>query len=118
MKLKFDVKDKDKSDPWPLSDFDVYIDGTKVEDDKKTYVFGSTFKYVVKKAGYGDSTEMEHTVVDAEPNKIEVQLERKSKVSQKYYWSKTSKESFCVVVSSGHHSPSQKCQAICEYNSQ
>ena len=89
-----------------------------MEDDKKTYVFGSTFKYVVKKLGYADSTEMEHMVVDEEPNKIEVQLERKAKVSQKYFWSKTSKESFCVVVSSGHHSPSQKCQAICEFNSQ
>ena len=54
-----------------------------MEDDKKTYVFGSTFKYVVKKAGYGDSTEMEHMVVDEEPNKIEVQIERKTKVSQK-----------------------------------
>ena len=88
-----------------------------MEVDKKTYVFGSTFKYVVKKLGYADSTEKEHIVVDETPNKIEVQLVRKAKVSQKYFWSKTSKESFCVVVSSGHHSPSQKCQAICEYNS-
>ena len=54
-----------------------------MEDDKKTYVFGSTFKYVVKKLGYADSAEKEHTVVDEEPNKIEVQLERKQKVSQK-----------------------------------
>ena len=60
-----------------------------MEDDKKTYVFGSTFKYVVKKLGYADSTEMEYTVVDEEPNKIEVQLERISKVSQKYFWLKT-----------------------------
>ena len=92
LKLQFDVKDQDSKQ---LSDFQVYIDGTEVEVDKKTYVFGSTFKYVIKKAGYGDSTEMEHTVVDEEPNKIEVQLERKTKVSQKYFWLKTTpKESF------------------------
>ena len=85
-----------------------------MEVDKKTYVFGSTIKYVVKKLGYADSTETEHMVVDEEPNKIEVQLERKAKVSQKYFWSKTSKESFCVVVSSGHHSSSQSSPTICE----
>ena len=80
LKLQFDVKDQDSK---PLSDFQVYINGIEVEDNKKTYVFGSTFKYVVKKLGYADSTEMEYTVVDEEPNKIEVQLERKTKVCQK-----------------------------------
>ena len=67
----FSVKDQDSND---LTDFQVYIDG-KLKDDKKTYTFGSKLKYIVKKLGYGDSTEKEHTVVDEEPNKIEVQLE-------------------------------------------
>ena len=82
----FDVKDQESK---ALSDFQVYIDGTEVEDDKKTYVFGSKFKYVVKKLGYGDSTEKEHTVVNEDPNEIDVQLQRKAKVSQKDLWSKT-----------------------------
>ena len=60
-----------------------------MEVDKKTFVFGSKFKYVVKKLGYADSTEKEHTVVGADPNKIDVQLQRKDKVSQKDLWSKT-----------------------------
>ena len=81
----FDVKDQDSN---ALSDFQVYIDGTEVEVDKKTFVFGSKFKYVVKKLGYADSTEKEHTVVGADPNKIDVQLQRKDKVSQKDLWSK------------------------------
>ena len=85
-----------------------------MEDDKKTYVFGSTFKYVIKKLGYADSTEMEHTVMDDEPNKIEVLLQRKVKVSQRDFESKTSKESFYVLVSTGNHSPSKNCQAIRE----
>ena len=59
-----------------------------MEVDKKTFVFGSKFKYVVKKLGYADSTEKEHTVVGADPNKIDVQLQRKDKVSQKDLWSK------------------------------
>ena len=79
---------KDKASEATLNDFQVFIDGTEVEDDKKTYTFGSKFKYVVKKLGYGDSTEKEHTVVDADPNKIDVQLQRKDKVSQKDLWSK------------------------------
>ena len=84
-----------------------------MEDDKKTYVFGSTFKYVVKKLGYADSTEMEYMVVDEEPNKIEVQLERKAEVSQNNLRSKPSLH-LCFVVSSGHHSSSQSSQTICE----
>ena len=84
-----------------------------MEDDKKTYVFGSTFKYVVKKLGYADSTEMEHMVVDEEPNKIEVQLKRKDKVSQTDFGLKTSLH-LCFVVSSGHHSSSQSSPTICE----
>ena len=75
---------KDQDSEATLNDFQVFIDGTEVEDDKKTYVFGSKFKYVVKKLGYGDSTEKEHTVVDEEPNKIEVQLERTSNVSKQF----------------------------------
>ena len=35
----------------------------------------------MKKLGYADSTEMEHTVEDAEPNEIDVTLERIGKVS-------------------------------------
>ena len=58
-----------------------------MEDDEKTYVFGSTFSYVVKKLGYADSNEQDHVVVDEEPNKIEVQLLRKDKVSKKHFWS-------------------------------
>ena len=80
---------KDQDSEATLTDFQVFIDGTEVEDAKKTYVFGSKFKYVVKKLGYADSTEVEHTVVDADPNKIDVQLQRKAKVSQKGLWSKT-----------------------------
>ena len=38
-----------------------------IKDDKTTYTFGSKLKYVVKKLGYADSTEKEHTVEDAEP---------------------------------------------------
>ena len=60
-----------------------------MEDDKKTYTFGSNFKYVVKKLGYADSTEKEHTVVNEDPNKIDVQLQRIAKVSQTDLWSKT-----------------------------
>ena len=81
----FDVKDKESKE---LTDFDVYIDGAKVtlKDDKKTikstYTFGSKLKYVVKKLGYGDSVEKEHTVADQAPNKIEVELERQAKVKQ------------------------------------
>ena len=75
---------KDQDSEATLKDFQVYIDGTLVEDDKNTYTFGSNFKYVVKKLGYGDSIEKEHTVVDEEPNKIVVQLERTAKVS-KYF---------------------------------
>ena len=104
---------KDQDSEATLNDFQVFIDGTEVEDDKKTYVFGSTFKYVVKKLGYADSTEMEHMVVDEEPNKIEVQLERKAKVSQNNLCSKTSLH-LCFVVSSGHHSSSQRSKTICE----
>ena len=78
---------KDQDSEATLKDFQVYIDGTLVEDDKKTYTFGSKFKYVVKKLGYGDSTEKEHTVLDADPNKIDVQLQRKAKVSQIDLWS-------------------------------
>ena len=77
LKLKFNVKDQESKD---LTDFQVYIDG-KIKDDKNTYTFGSKVKYVVKKLGYADSTEMEHTVVDAEPNEIDVTLERIQKVS-------------------------------------
>ena len=80
--MQFDVKDQDSEAT--LNDFQVFIDGTEVEDDKKTYGFGSKFKYVVKKLGYGDSNEKEHTVVDEQHNKIEVQLERKAKVSRTY----------------------------------
>ena len=80
---------KDQDSEATLNDFQVFIDGSEVEDDKKTYGFGSKFKYVVKKLGYADSTEKEHTVVDADPNKIDVQLQRKAKVSQKDLWSKT-----------------------------
>ena len=35
----------------------------------------------MKKLGYADSTEMEHTVKDAEPNEIDVTLERIQKVN-------------------------------------
>ena len=84
-----------------------------MEDDEKTYVFGSTFSYVVKKLGYADSNEQDHVVVDEEPNKIEVQLERKAKVSQNNLCSKTSLH-LCFVVSSGHHSSSQSSPTICE----
>ena len=77
LKLKFNVKDQESKD---LTDFQVYIDGS-IKDDKKTYTFGSKLKYVVKKLGYADSTEMEHTVEDAEPNEIDVTLERIQKVS-------------------------------------
>ena len=80
---------KDQDSEATLNDFQVFIDGSEVEDDKKTYAFGSKFKYVVKKLGYADSTEKEHTVVDEDPNKIDVQLQRKAKVSQKDLWSKT-----------------------------
>ena len=106
----FDVKDQESK---ALSDFQVYIDGTEVEDDKKTYVFGSKFKYVVKKLGYGDSTEKEHTVVDEEPNKIEVQLERTAKVS-KYVLFLSIRYSTNVFfsVSTCHHCASKNCQVI------
>ena len=77
LKLKFNAKDQNSKD---LTDFQVYIDG-KIKDDKNTYTFGSKVKYVVKKLGYADSTEMEHTVEDAEPNEISVTLERIQKVS-------------------------------------
>ena len=109
--MLFDVKDKDSEAT--LNDFQVFIDGTEVEDDKKTYTFGSKFKYVVKKLGYVDSAEKEHTVVDEEPNKIKVKLERKAKVSQNNLCSKTSLH-LCFVVSSGHHSSSQSSPTICE----
>ena len=79
---------KDQDSEATLTDFQVFIDGTEVEDAKKTYVFGSKFKYVVKKLGYGDSTEKEHTVVDEEPNMIEVQLERTANVSKQFSFSK------------------------------
>ena len=77
LKLKFNAKDQDSKD---LTDFQVYIDG-KIGDDKNAYIFGTKLKYVVKKLGYADSTEMEHTVVDAKPNEIDVTLERIEKVS-------------------------------------
>ena len=80
---------KDQDSEATLKDFQVYIDGTLVEDDKTTYTFGSNFKYVVKKLGYADSNEKEHTVVNEDPNKIDVQLQRTAKVSQKDLWSKT-----------------------------
>ena len=78
-----------------------------MEVDKKTYVFGSTFKYVVKKLGYADSTEKEHIVVDETPNKIEVQLVRKAKVSQKIFDQKHQKKVLCCSFHCSSHS-SQK----------
>ena len=79
LKLKFNVKDQESKD---LTDFQVYIDGS-IKDDKKTYTFGSKLKYVVKKLGYADSTEVEYTVLDTDtkPNEIDVTLERIQKVS-------------------------------------
>ena len=85
MELMFNVKDQNLVE---IMDFDVFINGVEVtlKDDKKTtqdsYQYGSKLTYIVKKRGYVVSDEIEHTVLDTQPNEIMTVLDRQEKVRQ------------------------------------